>query len=132
MLELHGDIAPADRVRIIQRFKASTRDGPRVLLMSGVGVLGLNIPYANILIKVVRDPSSLPCWFIQIPFQTHNWSVKDDEQLIGRIYRYPQSKTVHIYNLIADHTQDVFSNHIAFTKGVVADSFTNMTPSMRT
>ena len=68
VLELHGDVDPATRVEIRQRFKASTHDGPHVLLMSGVGVLGLNIPHPNILIKVVCDPSFLPMLVYSNPF----------------------------------------------------------------
>jgi superfamily II DNA or RNA helicase len=38
---------------IIAKFKASGRDGPRVLIISNVGLTGLNLPCANILIIVV-------------------------------------------------------------------------------
>ena len=54
VLELHGDIPAPQRSNIIQKFKTSTRDGPRVLLMSNVGLLGHNFPFANVLVKVVR------------------------------------------------------------------------------
>jgi hypothetical protein len=47
----------------------------------------------------------------------------DDEQLRGRIYRYPQQKQVHIYRLIAQGTPDVFLNTLAFTKGHMQQAF---------
>jgi len=36
---------------------------------------------------------------------------------------------VHVYSLIANHRQDVFLNHIAFSKGTISEAFTNTTPS---
>lgn len=51
------------------------------------------------------------------------WSALDDEQLRGRIYRYPQKKTVHFYRLVARGTPDVFLNNIAFDKGMLHQAF---------
>ena len=50
------------RHRIIQRFHEAGRDDPRVLLMSSVGTVGLNITCANIVIFLVsaHTPSDLP------------------------------------------------------------------------
>ena len=52
-LELHGNVPIAQRPEVTRRFTSSTRDGPRVLLMTTVGLVGLNLPCANILVKVV-------------------------------------------------------------------------------
>ena len=56
--------------------------------MSSVGLEGLNLPCANLMVKVVRMSflSSLTHSSIS-PFQTPNWSVQEDDQLIGQIYR---------------------------------------------
>jgi SNF2 family DNA or RNA helicase len=59
------------------------------------------------------------------------WSATDEGQLIGRIYRPPQSKTVHIYRIVAADTQDVFLNNISFSKAAILDAFTGATPSLR-
>ena len=54
--ELTGRVPMAKRNSVLCNFKESTRDhGPRVLLLSNVGTVGLNISHANILIMVVSD-----------------------------------------------------------------------------
>lgn len=42
-----------ERTAILEKFKRSGRDGPRVLIVSNVGLYGLNVAFANILIVVV-------------------------------------------------------------------------------
>ncbi|KIK38068.1 hypothetical protein CY34DRAFT_91603, partial [Suillus luteus UH-Slu-Lm8-n1] len=113
-LQIHGKLSTSTRTDIISQFKSSGRDGPRVLIMSNIGLTGLNLPCANILIIV----DSL-------------WSATDEGQLIGRIYRPPQPKTVHIYRIVAADTQDVFLNNISFSKAAILDAFTGATPSLR-
>ncbi|KAG1741204.1 P-loop containing nucleoside triphosphate hydrolase protein [Suillus occidentalis] len=112
-LQIHGKLSTSTRTDIISQFKSSGRDGPRVLIMSNIGLTGLNLPCANILII-----DSL-------------WSATDEGQLIGRIYRPPQPKTVHIYRIVAADTQDVFLNNISFSKAAILDAFTGATPSLR-
>lgn len=51
---IDGNKKQRDRVATLEEFKNSGRDGPRVLLLSNVGSIGLNIAFANILIIVVR------------------------------------------------------------------------------
>ncbi|KAG1829710.1 P-loop containing nucleoside triphosphate hydrolase protein [Suillus subalutaceus] len=97
-LQIYGKLSMSTRTDIIAQFKRSGRNGPRVLIVSNVGLTGLNLPCANILIIV----DSL-------------WSATDEGQLIGRIYRPPQLKTVHIYRIVAADTQDVFLNNISFS-----------------
>lgn len=54
VLSIEGKDSQRKRVATLEAFKNSGRDGPRVLLISSVGSLGLNIAFANILIIVVR------------------------------------------------------------------------------
>lgn len=60
------------------------------------------------------------------------WSAQEDSQLIGRVWRYPQAKQVHVYRLIAWNTPDVFLNRISFDKATMMKAFTGMTGPMRT
>ncbi|KAG2352807.1 P-loop containing nucleoside triphosphate hydrolase protein, partial [Suillus spraguei] len=112
-LQIHGKITIPARTEIITKFKDSGRDGPRVLIVSNVGLTGLNLPCASILIIV-------DCL----------WSATEEGQLIGRIYRPPQQKTVHVYRLVAADTQDVFLNNLSFDKAAVLNAFTGATPSL--
>ncbi|KAJ7802826.1 hypothetical protein B0H14DRAFT_3154817 [Mycena olivaceomarginata] len=59
------------------------------------------------------------------------WSAQEDRQLIGRIWRQPQPKTVLVYRLIAKNTPDVFLNNISFDKLAMHEAFARATPSMR-
>lgn len=52
---IDGKVRQLQRIAILKEFKESGRDGPRVLVISSVGSLGLNIAFANILIIVVSD-----------------------------------------------------------------------------
>jgi hypothetical protein len=51
------------------------------------------------------------------------WSVLSEQQLIGRVWRYPQKKRVHIYRLIGARSPDIFLNNISYSKGFIQDSF---------
>lgn len=44
----------AKRTAVLEQFRLSGRNGPRVLIISRVGMTGLNIPFANILVQLVR------------------------------------------------------------------------------
>ncbi|KAI6008989.1 P-loop containing nucleoside triphosphate hydrolase protein [Pisolithus microcarpus] len=114
-LELHGKIGPAKRKSVLNEFRSSTRDaGSRVLILSLVGMVGLNLACANIMI--IADTL---------------WSALEDEQLRGRIYRYPQQKEVLFYRLVARGTPDVFLNNIAFDKGNLHKAFVGMDEQSR-
>jgi hypothetical protein len=54
------------------------------------------------------------------------WSVLSEQQLIGRVWRYPQPKQVHVYRLIGARSPDIFLNNISFGKGFIQDMFSNM------
>jgi superfamily II DNA/RNA helicase len=53
VLVIEGNNNQRKRMATLQEFKSSGRKGPRVLLISSVGALGLNIAFANVLIIVV-------------------------------------------------------------------------------
>ncbi|KAG8214947.1 hypothetical protein J3R82DRAFT_10137 [Butyriboletus roseoflavus] len=109
-LELHGKMHPNKRKLVLNEFRSSNHTtGARVLILSMVGTVGLNLACANIM--VVADTL---------------WSVLDDEQLRGRIYRYPQQKQVHFYRLVTRGTPDVFLNNIAFDKGMLHLAFVGL------
>lgn len=55
-----------------------------------------------------------------------------DQQLIGRVWRQPQSKQVQIYRLIAGNTPDVLLNNLSFNKGFIQETFMNIGSSLRT
>ncbi|KAN0128350.1 P-loop containing nucleoside triphosphate hydrolase protein [Lactarius tabidus] len=114
-LSIHGNVGLRDRRKTLEAFKQSGRDGPRVLLISNVGSVGLNIAFANILIIV-----------------DVLWSALSDQQLIGRVWRPPQSKRVHIYRLIGGRSPDVLLNNMSFGKTLIQDTFMNIGDSLRT
>lgn len=58
------------------------------------------------------------------------WSKQDDDQLIGRLWRMPQPKMVHVYRIIAARTPDVFLNNISFDKGTMQEAFTGSSTVM--
>ena len=73
-------------------------------------------------------PHANPTDLIDSPLTTQDtlWSALDDEQLRGRIYRFPQQKQVHFYRLVARGTPDVFLNNIAFDKGMLHQAFVGL------
>ncbi|KIO00764.1 hypothetical protein M404DRAFT_151975 [Pisolithus tinctorius Marx 270] len=110
-IELNGTMTLKKRQAALDDFRTSTRTtGHRVLIISNVGMVGLNLACANIM--VIVDTT---------------WSALDDEQLHGRIFWYPQQKQVHIYRLIALATPDVFLNNISFDKGQLHSTFVGCT-----
>ncbi|KAG1778643.1 P-loop containing nucleoside triphosphate hydrolase protein, partial [Suillus placidus] len=114
-LQIHGKLSMSTRTNFLSQFKNSGHDGPYVLIMSNIGLMCLNLPCTNILIIV----DSL-------------WSATNEGQLIGCIYCPPQPKTIHIYQIVAADTQDVFLNNISFSKAAILDAFMGATPSLHT
>lgn len=55
-IEVNGNKGTPARAVALETFKRSVRNGPRVLLLSGVGATGLNITEANITIALVSIP----------------------------------------------------------------------------
>lgn len=70
-IEVTGNVPASQRTKRIKQFKDGGPDDPRVLVLSGVGLVGLNLACANILILMVglwhRLPSSIIVT-IAIPF----------------------------------------------------------------
>jgi SNF2 family DNA or RNA helicase len=54
-LLLHGGLDPDERKEVVNKFQLTDRDGERVLLMSQVASVGINLPCANILFIFVRS-----------------------------------------------------------------------------
>ncbi|OSC96169.1 P-loop containing nucleoside triphosphate hydrolase protein, partial [Trametes coccinea BRFM310] len=100
---IHGSLKPAVRT---ERLKAFQEGDTPILLMSNVGTVGLNIAVANILIVV-----------------DNLWSAQETEQLVGRVWRHPQKKTVIHYSIIADNTSDVFIASLGSEKGLMHRRF---------
>ncbi|KIK74664.1 hypothetical protein PAXRUDRAFT_37029 [Paxillus rubicundulus Ve08.2h10] len=110
--QFNGSMSPKKRVDALKLFRMSTRTNePRVLILSNVGLVGLNLACANVM--VIVDTT---------------WSALNDEQLQGRIFRYPQRKQVHVYCLIAVGTPDMFLNNISFDKGQLHSAFVGSVP----
>ncbi|EMD31654.1 hypothetical protein CERSUDRAFT_127231 [Gelatoporia subvermispora B] len=103
---INGAMTVHARQKALREFKNAGREGPRVMIMSGVGMVGMNIAFANLL--VVLDTL---------------WSAQEDSQLIGRVQRYPQQKLVRIYRIILRSTPDIFLNNLAFRKAEMHEAF---------
>jgi SNF2 family DNA or RNA helicase len=123
-------MSSAARNAAIDEFKKSDRDGTRVLIVSNVGLVGLNLPVASIVVLVVRVSTELTVTGLTTSQDTL-WSAQDERQLFGRVWRHPQKKQVLTYRLIAAGTSDVFLNSMSFDKGAMHDAFTGVIPSIR-
>jgi superfamily II DNA/RNA helicase len=53
VVTMHGGMSQEKRVELLNEFRLCDRDGARVLLMSNVGSIQLNMTCANILIILV-------------------------------------------------------------------------------
>ena len=54
-VEIYGSLSQAKRIQNLQNFMTADREGPRVLIISNVGSIGLNIHKANIVIFFVSS-----------------------------------------------------------------------------
>ncbi|KAI6103642.1 hypothetical protein F5141DRAFT_1065385 [Pisolithus sp. B1] len=105
-VELNGSLTTKKQQSAINTFRKSTcTSGLQVLILSNVGIVGLNLACPNIMITVDTT-----------------WSGLDDEQLKGWIFHYPQQKQVHFYQLITLCTPNVFLN-MSFNKGQLHNAF---------
>ena len=55
VVTMHRSMSQQKRVEVLNQFRFCDRNGARVLLISNVGSVGLDIACANILIFVVRS-----------------------------------------------------------------------------
>ncbi|KAJ3525636.1 hypothetical protein NM688_g8374 [Phlebia brevispora] len=112
-IEINGTMSLKKRAENLAKFMNSDANGPRVLLVSNIGTVGLNIDKANILI-----------------FFGSQWSDMDSRQMIGRIWRQPQRKIVIIYWILTRGSADVFLDSISLEKGFMHDALMK-DPSVR-
>ncbi|PSR82818.1 hypothetical protein PHLCEN_2v5964 [Hermanssonia centrifuga] len=113
-MEITGAAPMAQRTNTLSTFRASGRDGPRVLIISQVGSVGLNIEFANVL--VLLDSC---------------WSAVEDLQTIGRLHRVPQSKQVLVYRPLLKGSADGWLFQNSHDKASVADAFTQSSERLR-
>lgn len=123
---ISGRTTSPQRTRILQKFRDASEFS--ILVVSSVGVSGLNLQCANILVIMVCDAIHMSSHLIE-ELQDVLWSGQEDRQLIGRLQRRGQLKQVIIYRLIAWGTPDVYLNNISFTKEKMMDAFMSASPS---
>ncbi|PPQ93015.1 hypothetical protein CVT25_006099 [Psilocybe cyanescens] len=87
-LWIDGRMSFQQRAQVVKKF--CTDSNIRVLIMSSVGSVGLNLTVASVII------------FLDQP-----WSAQDELQIRGRAHRQPQQQTVRCYHLLADETADI-------------------------
>jgi SNF2 family DNA or RNA helicase len=111
-LELHGmkvasiigSSTPTERARVINTF--GTIHGPDVVIISTVGMTGINLSAAHVMILLD---------------QMFSWW--DKQQIIGRVNRGKQTRQVIVYDIIALQTGDVVLNAMAKDKKTMLDGF---------
>ncbi|KAK7440780.1 hypothetical protein VKT23_016856 [Stygiomarasmius scandens] len=111
-LQYNGEVTPKKRAETVRQFQRP--DGPRVMIISQVGSVGLNLDFANIMI--VLDTL---------------WSAQEYNQLVGRIHRYPQVKPVIVYRLVAANSPDVFLNNLSMDKGMIQEAFVTSSEKLK-
>lgn len=80
-LTIDGSMSMAKRTKILQQFRDSGVDGPRVLIISKVGATGLNLAHANILISLVSSTCSYTSGFpLQSVIATGNPQFASDSE----------------------------------------------------
>jgi superfamily II DNA/RNA helicase len=52
-LLLNGDVPLQERTSVIEKFRSSGVDGPRVLIVSKIALHGFNFPFSHIVVKMV-------------------------------------------------------------------------------
>ncbi len=110
--EVTGEFKPAQRAKILDEFRDS--DDTFVCLLSNVGLVGLNLAFANIMIIV-----------------DNLWSAQDYDQLVGRVWRHGQQKNVTNYHILALHTSDIFFTTVAEDKGFMHQVLAHGVPTIR-
>jgi SNF2 family DNA or RNA helicase len=55
VLEYHGGMTQQQRNKVLRRFRSNDGSTPRILLLSNVGAIGLNLDIANIVIIIVGN-----------------------------------------------------------------------------
>ncbi|KAF7965368.1 hypothetical protein HWV62_44115 [Athelia sp. TMB] len=106
----NGSMKLSERTKALNEFRSSSTH--RVLLMSKVGTVGLNLTCADIAIALVGpvQPLSLAT---SNRYQDVPWSQIDLEQFWGRVHRFGQKRPVYGFLLVAENTFD----QVMFTGG---------------
>lgn len=124
---LNGDMTAPRRAAVIERFK--TDPTARLLLMSSVGMVGLNLVCADVVIAYVSDLIRLTCIAFSLILNTNRnvqdlpWSQIDMEQLWGRVHRHGQTKPTWAFRLIAMKTFDEWMHAGGTGKVSLANEF---------
>ncbi|KAG1851648.1 P-loop containing nucleoside triphosphate hydrolase protein [Suillus subluteus] len=130
-----ADSTPHDKILVYCAFPSSYTQVLKVLELNGIKTLQIHGKLStSTRTNIISQFKSSGCDGPRVLIMSNDslWSATDEGQLIGRIYRPPQPKTVHIYRIVAADTQDVFLNNISFSKAAILDAFTGATPSLRT
>ena len=88
-LRVDGTTPPAERPRLVERFKSRTSNAFVFLLSTRAGGCGLNLVGGSRLLLL--DP---------------DWNPAHDEQAMARVWRDGQTKPVHVYRLLSAGTID--------------------------
>jgi superfamily II DNA/RNA helicase len=59
---MHGGLTQQKRVDLLNQFRYCDRNGARVLLISNIDLVGLDVSCVNILIMVVRELATIVKW----------------------------------------------------------------------
>lgn len=121
---MNGSMPTSKRDEVLQCFNA--QDGPRVMVISKVGTTGLNMSRASHTIILVSTSLDIVCDLKNSPMNLAKeipWSDQEKLQLVGRVHRYPQSKVVHVYCLIARNTTDEMIAKVAGAKATLLGKF---------
>ncbi|KAJ3803777.1 P-loop containing nucleoside triphosphate hydrolase protein [Lentinula aff. lateritia] len=105
-LTIDGNDSFDNRANVIAAFQQD--GGPRVLIFSSVGTVGLNLSIADVVI-----------------FFDQPWSAQDEHQIHGRAHRQPQSKVIIVIHLLANDSSDIITYNISRGKEHLFDAFTN-------
>ncbi|KAH6905669.1 hypothetical protein BKA70DRAFT_1225379 [Coprinopsis sp. MPI-PUGE-AT-0042] len=101
---INGGLTYQQRAKVVDKFK--TQPGLRILILSKVGTVGLNLTEADVLI-----------------FLDQQWSEAENEQAIGRLYRQGQTRPVTVYHILASGSIDIFLYALAKSKGMMSEAF---------
>jgi hypothetical protein len=99
-------------------------EGPDVIIISAIGMTGINLAAARVMIMVVgfaSRPVDLP--LLTLPMQDQVFSNQEKRQFMGRIWRYPQKHVCIMYELILDDTCDDVIFNISQGKALMMDTF---------
>lgn len=103
--QLNGDVAPADRQRLIDEFTAI--DGHAVLVSQiETGGVGLNLQAASVVI--LTEPQ---------------WKPSTESQAIARCHRMGQVRRVHVHRLLAEDTVDEHMLRVQAGKALLFDDY---------